>query len=82
MIQKMRVNFHVTCVNLAELFCEITVKTFVFSLEVSENGNHPLSSWQLDELYYLWQLAGGDVHTELKRNGLIKNKPPILSMPR
>lgn len=58
-----------------------TPSSTILDLEVIENGNHPLSSWQLDELYYLWQLAGGDVHTELKRNGLIKNKPPILSMP-
>ncbi|KAK7601179.1 hypothetical protein V9T40_008620 [Parthenolecanium corni] len=50
-------------------------------LDLIENKGHPLNSWHFHELYYLWQLAGGDVHTDLKRNGLIKTKPPILSMP-
>lgn len=29
-----------------------------------------------------WQLAGGDVHSELKAVGLIKNEAPILSTPK
>lgn len=29
-----------------------------------------------------WQLAGGDVHSELKAVGLIRNEAPILSMPK
>ncbi|XP_063231826.1 TBC domain-containing protein kinase-like protein [Bacillus rossius redtenbacheri] len=33
------------------------------------------------ELYYLWQLAGGDVQSELKKQGLIRTKAPILNMP-
>lgn len=49
---------------------------------MSSDIGHPLNLWKLDELYYLWQLAGGDVQAELKRNGLIKNKPPVLSIPR
>ncbi|XP_055604984.1 TBC domain-containing protein kinase-like protein [Uranotaenia lowii] len=35
----------------------------------------------LAEIYYLWQLAGGDVHQELKKEGLIKSEAPILSLP-
>ncbi|CAA9999880.1 unnamed protein product, partial [Nesidiocoris tenuis] len=35
----------------------------------------------LVELYHYWQLSGGDVYSELKKNGLIHNKPPILSLP-
>ncbi|KAL4710325.1 hypothetical protein ACJJTC_011141 [Scirpophaga incertulas] len=36
---------------------------------------------KLQVLYHLWQLAGGDIQSELKKNCLIKNSPPILSMP-
>ncbi|XP_011298029.1 TBC domain-containing protein kinase-like protein [Fopius arisanus] len=35
----------------------------------------------MEELYYLWQLAGGDMTVELKKNGLIRSRPPILSIP-
>lgn len=37
---------------------------------------------KMDELYYLWQLAGGDITVELKRQGLIRSRPPILSIPK
>lgn len=36
----------------------------------------------MDELYYLWQLAGGDITVELKKQGLIRSRPPILSIPK
>ncbi|XP_015119108.1 TBC domain-containing protein kinase-like protein isoform X2 [Diachasma alloeum] len=35
----------------------------------------------MEQLYYLWQLAGGDMTVELKKNGLIRSRPPILSIP-
>uniref|UniRef100_T1GJ66 Rab-GAP TBC domain-containing protein n=1 Tax=Megaselia scalaris TaxID=36166 RepID=T1GJ66_MEGSC len=35
----------------------------------------------LDQIYYLWMLAGGDVHAELKKERLIRNEPPILLIP-
>ncbi|XP_052872846.1 TBC domain-containing protein kinase-like protein [Anopheles cruzii] len=35
----------------------------------------------LGQIYYLWQLAGGDVQQELKREGLIKSEAPILLLP-
>lgn len=40
-----------------------------------------LMACKLQYLYHWWQLAGGDIHAELKKNGLIKSSPPILSMP-
>lgn len=40
-----------------------------------------LMGCKLQYLYHLWQLAGGDIQAELKKNYLIKNSPPILSMP-
>lgn len=36
----------------------------------------------LDQIYYLWQLAGGDVQSELKSEGLIRSEAPILAIPR
>ncbi|XP_034942372.1 TBC domain-containing protein kinase-like protein [Chelonus insularis] len=36
---------------------------------------------KMDEYYYLWQLAGGDMTIELKKQGLIRSRPPILSIP-
>lgn len=35
----------------------------------------------LEQIYYLWQLAGGDVLADLKKEGVIKNEAPILSIP-
>ncbi|KAL0839378.1 hypothetical protein ABMA28_016108 [Loxostege sticticalis] len=40
-----------------------------------------LMGCKLQLLYHLWQLAGGDIQAELKKNCLIKSSPPILSMP-
>ncbi|KAL1110179.1 hypothetical protein AAG570_008256 [Ranatra chinensis] len=41
-----------------------------------------LDDKSLCELYYLWLLAGGDVFTEFKKEGLIRTKPPILGIPK
>ncbi|XP_059060026.1 TBC domain-containing protein kinase-like protein [Achroia grisella] len=40
-----------------------------------------LMGCKLQFLYYWWQLTGGDIQAELKKNCLIKNSPPILSLP-
>lgn len=37
---------------------------------------------KMDELYYLWQLAGGDITIDLKKQGLVRSRPPILSIPK
>jgi TBC domain-containing protein kinase-like protein len=51
-------------------------------IPVSQNVKHPLLERSLQELYYLWHLAGGDVQVELKKQGLIRTKAPILSIPK
>ncbi|KAL1458025.1 hypothetical protein WDU94_008201 [Cyamophila willieti] len=38
-----------------------------------------LNSRPLDEIYHLWQLAGGDVWREMKKEGLNRFKPPFLT---
>lgn len=40
-----------------------------------------LSERPLQEVYHLWTLAGGDMEGELKKRGLIKTKPPIMTLP-
>lgn len=37
---------------------------------------------KMDELYYLWQLAGGDITVDLKKQSLIRSRPPILTIPK
>ncbi|XP_033217840.1 TBC domain-containing protein kinase-like protein [Belonocnema kinseyi] len=46
-----------------------------------ENSYTKVIVRKMDELYYLWQLAGGDINLELKKQGLIRSRPPILSIP-
>lgn len=36
----------------------------------------------LTQIYHLWQLAGGDVQAELKKEGLIRSEAPILALPQ
>ena len=41
-----------------------------------------LGERSLKEVYYLWRLAGGDLETTLRREGLIPTKPPIINLAR
>lgn len=40
-----------------------------------------LSERSMKEIYYIWQLAGGNVEQELKKQKLIRTKPAILTLP-
>jgi TBC domain-containing protein kinase-like protein len=42
----------------------------------------PIERLNLRQVYYLWQLTGGDVQAELKKEGLIRSEAPILTIPR
>lgn len=42
----------------------------------------PFEIFTIKELYHWWQLAGGDIFQELKKQGLIRSSPPILSLPK
>lgn len=55
----------------------------LFDQQSSENKRETLIEKQLslNQIYYLWQLAGGDVQQELKKEGLIKSEAPILPLP-
>ncbi|XP_075544109.1 TBC domain-containing protein kinase-like protein isoform X2 [Dermacentor variabilis] len=41
----------------------------------------PLEERPLQELYSLWRLAGGDAEAELRRQGCLRAKPPICTLP-
>lgn len=53
----------------------------------SENGSvqdedfDHLSLRNMEEVYYLWRLAGGDLESLLRKEGLVKTKPPITLLP-
>merc|ERR1719290_864221 len=40
-----------------------------------------MSLLSIPEIFYLWQLAGGDVVTELRKHGLMVSTPPVISVP-
>ncbi|XP_017024219.1 TBC domain-containing protein kinase-like protein [Drosophila kikkawai] len=52
--------------------------------EIQENQEHVplLLRCPLSQIYHLWQLAGGDVQAELKKEGLIRSEAPILGLPQ
>lgn len=72
--------------------CEDIVNSSVFSnyhdsiaFKVHKKGIRelaPIERLEIAQVYYLWQLTGGDVHAELKKEGLIRSEAPILTVPR
>jgi TBC domain-containing protein kinase-like protein len=44
--------------------------------------DQPLDVLAIQETYYLWKLAGGDILGELTKHGLMVTRPPIVSVPR
>lgn len=49
-------------------------------LALIKNNDH-LFHRSMEEVYYLWRLAGGDLESVLKRAGMIKSRPPITLLP-
>lgn len=60
-----------------ELLSQFNVKTEVYKSKICA----PFQVFTINELYHWWQLAGGDVYLELKKQGLIRSSPPILTLP-
>ncbi|KAK5650705.1 hypothetical protein RI129_001734 [Pyrocoelia pectoralis] len=67
---------------------QIILKNEVFAqFKTAKESNRrkiyePFEQFTIEELYHWWQLAGGDVLLELKKQGLIRSSPPILSLPQ
>ena len=51
-------------------------------VEDGDDEEQPLDVLTIQETYYLWKLAGGDVLGELTRHGLMVTRPPLLSLPK
>jgi hypothetical protein len=51
------------------------------ALPVSCAQKRALDFLSVREIYYLWQLAGGDVFAELRKHGLMITTPPVVSIP-
>lgn len=65
---------------------EIFIKFYdVIEFKINEKSVvdlSPIERLELRQVYYLWQLTGGDVQGELKKEGLIRSEAPILTIPR
>jgi len=63
---------------------DLEVRDYHLNDDFSSDGDDEedlLSERPLHEVFHLWTLAGGDLEGELKKCGLIKAKPPIMSLP-
>lgn len=49
---------------------------------LNEEDEEPIDLLSIQETYYLWKLAGGDIFGELAKHGLMVTRPPILSLPK
>lgn len=59
---------------------EIFLEKSMFEYKIESNEKSLLMKCSMSQIYYWWQLAGGDVLSDLKKEGLIKNEAPILLM--
>ena len=48
---------------------------------LDDDDMEAIDALSLSEIYYLWVLAGGDIMSELRKNGLMVSLPPVLTMP-
>ncbi|XP_044258848.1 TBC domain-containing protein kinase-like protein isoform X1 [Tribolium madens] len=65
-----------------ELLANPTFQSFKSEKPVNKSQVcDPFEIFTICELYHWWQLAGGDVFQELRKQGLIRSSPPILSLP-
>lgn len=49
---------------------------------MSDDDDNFLSERTIEEVYYLWCLAGGDLEKELINKEIIQSKPPICTLPK
>ena len=62
-------------------FPTLDMRCCEMQLPVSCKRKRPLDYLAVREIYYLWQLAGGDVWAELRKHGLMITTPPVVSIP-
>ena len=69
--------FHFTMPN----FPAMTLRSCKLEKPSVARYKKPFDFLTVREIYYLWQLAGGDVMTELLKHGLMITTPPVISTP-
>lgn len=70
----------IVCCLLLKTKSEITV--IVFNLPLIDISSDYLAERSIEEVYYLWCLAGGDLEKELVNKEIIRPKPPICTLPK
>lgn len=65
----------------SSLWLQLNDSTVEYPSKANLSSEH-LFRRSMKEVFHLWQLAGGDVIGQLKRQGLTRKKPSILSLPR
>lgn len=54
----------------------------LFNLPLIDINSDYLAERSIEEVYYLWCLAGGDLEKELVNKEIIRSKPPICTLPK
>lgn len=65
----------------SQLRCkDLELPSLTAESNIAASEDH-LSERSMEEVYYLWRLAGGDLEGTLRKAGLIKIKPPVTILP-
>lgn len=75
-----RISAIIVCCLLIKTKSEITV--IPFNLALIDINSDYLAERSIEEVYYLWCLAGGDLEKELVNKEIIRSKPPICTLPK
>ena len=71
----------------AIISCCLLIKTesviaIFFNFPLIDINSDYLAERSIEEVYYLWCLAGGDLEKELVNKEIIRSKPPICTLPK
>lgn len=61
---------------------ESVIAMILFNLPLIDINSDYLAERSIEEVYYLWCLAGGDLEKELMNKEIIRSKPPICTLPK
>lgn len=61
---------------------ENEIAMIFFNLPLIDINSDYLAERSIEEVYYLWCLAGGDLEKELINKEIIRSKPPICTLPK
>lgn len=70
----------------ANIVCWLLIKSVIamilFNFPLIDINSDYLEERSIEEVYYLWCLAGGDLEKELVNKEIIRSKPPICTLPK